>query len=171
DVPIKSLATILEKQSAHAPTVVAGTAIFLTADPQTAPAALMHNVKHNHVIHERNVILTLRTDNRPRRPLSERVIIQPISERFLGIEMHFGYMESQNVSHALAELRRHGYKFDIMTTSFYLGRRKLLLDPKSPMPTWQRKIFIALAENAADPSDYFHLPGNRVVELGAQVAI
>src|SRR5690606_14171748 len=86
DVPIKSLATMLEKQSAHAPTVVAGTAIFLTADPQTAPAALMHNVKHNHVIHERNAILTLRTDNRPRTPLSERVKIQPIRERFLGIE-------------------------------------------------------------------------------------
>lgn len=171
DVPLASLARMLESESAHAPTVVSGTAIFLTGDPDTAPAALMHNVKHNHVIHERNVILTLRTDRRPRTPLSERVSVKPISERFMSVEMHFGFMESQNVTSGLAELRRLGYRFDIMNTSFYLGRRKLTLDPKSPMPIWQRKLFIALAENAADPSDYFHLPGNRVVELGAQVAI
>jgi KUP system potassium uptake protein len=171
DISIVSLAKMLESQSEHAPKVVPGTAIFLTSDPDTAPAALMHNVKHNHVIHERNMVLTLRTDNTPRVPASERVTIKPISERFIGVEMHFGYMESQNVSQSLAELRRLGYRFDIMNTSFYLGRRKLLLDPKSPMPAWQRKLFIMLAENAADPSDYFKLPGNRVVELGAQVAV
>lgn len=171
DISIVSLAKMLESQSEHAPKVVPGTAIFLTSDPDTAPAALMHNVKHNHVIHERNMVLTLRTDNTPRVPASERVTVTPISERFIGVEMHFGYMESQNVSQSLAELRRLGYRFDIMNTSFYLGRRKLLLDPKSPMPAWQRKLFIMLAENAADPSDYFKLPGNRVVELGAQVAV
>jgi KUP system potassium uptake protein len=171
DVPIASLAKMLESGSTHAPTVVSGTAIFLTSDPETAPAALLHNIKHNHVIHERNIILTLSTDNHPRIPEQERVTVKQISERFIGVELRYGYMENQNVSHSLAVLRRRGYKFDIMTTSFYLGRRKLLLDPKSPMPVWQRKLFIMLAENAADPSDYFRLPGNRVVELGAQVSI
>jgi KUP system potassium uptake protein len=162
---------MLENGGAHAPTVVSGTAIFLTSDPETAPAALLHNIKHNHVIHERNVILTLSTDNHPRVPEQDRVTVKQISERFIGVELRYGYMENQNVSHSLAVLRRLGYKFDIMTTSFYLSRRKLLLDPKSPMPIWQRKLFITLAENAADPSDYFRLPGNRVVELGAQVSI
>jgi KUP system potassium uptake protein len=171
DVPIASLANMLENGGAHAPTVVSGTAIFLTSDPETAPAALLHNIKHNHVIHERNVILTLSTDNHPRVPEQDRVTVKQISERFIGVELRYGYMENQNVSHSLAVLRRLGYKFDIMTTSFYLSRRKLLLDPKSPMPIWQRKLFITLAENAADPSDYFRLPGNRVVELGAQVSI
>ncbi|KQO78853.1 potassium transport protein Kup [Rhizobium sp. Leaf262] len=171
DVPLKAFVSSVEKESAHAPVRIPGTAIFLTGDPETAPAALLHNLKHNHVLHDKNVILTIRTEDTPRVHPDKRYTITKVSERFVVVELHFGFMETQNVTQALGYLRRTGYKFDIMSTSFYLGRRKLVPDPKSGMPGWQNRLFIALAETAADPSDYFRLPANRVVELGSHVVI
>ena len=171
DIPLAAFITSIERKSAHAPASVPGTAIFLTADPDSAPAALLHNLKHNHVLHERNVILTIRTVNRPRVVPEERYTVEPISDRFTRVKLTFGFMETQNVTHALAQLRKSGLKFDIMTTSFYVGRRKLVPDAKSGMPHWQDRLFIALANSATDPSDYFRLPANRVVELGSHVII
>ncbi|MHA7969960.1 potassium transporter Kup [Rhizobium sp. CAU 1783] len=171
DVPLLPFITSVEKKSDHAPAAVVGTAIFLTSDPETAPAALLHNLKHNHVLHERNIILTIKTVNRPRATAEERFVVETLSERFSRVEIRFGFMETQNVSKALANLRRGGLKFDIMSTSFYLGRRKLVPDAKSGMPYWQDRLYISLANAAADPSDYFRLPANRVVELGSHVII
>ncbi|QCI98591.1 potassium transporter Kup [Agrobacterium larrymoorei] len=171
DVPLKAFVSSVEKESAHAPVRIPGTAIFLTGDPETAPAALLHNLKHNHVLHDKNVILTIRTEDTPRVHPDQRYTKTKISERFVVVELHFGFMETQNVTQALGYLRRTGYKFDIMSTSFYLGRRKLVPDPKSSMPGWQNRLFIAMAESAADPSEYFRLPANRVVELGSHVVI
>ncbi|WP_234902452.1 potassium transporter Kup [Agrobacterium larrymoorei] len=171
DVPMKAFVASVEKESAHAPVRIPGTAIFLTGDPETAPAALLHNLKHNHVLHDKNVILTIRTEDTPRVHPDRRYTMTKISDRFVVVELHFGFMETQNVTQALGYLRRTGYKFDIMSTSFYLGRRKLVPDPKSGMPGWQNRLFIAMAESAADPSDYFRLPANRVVELGSHVVI
>lgn len=171
DVPLKAFIASVEKESAHAPVRVPGTAIFLTGDPETAPAALLHNLKHNHVLHDKNVILTIRTEDQPRVHPADRYTLTKMSDRFAVVELHFGFMETQNVTQALGYLRRTGYKFDIMSTSFYLGRRKLVPDPKSGMPGWQNRLFIALAETAADPSDYFRLPANRVVELGSHVVV
>ena len=171
DVPLGSFIAAIEKKSEHAPVGVTGTAIFLTSDSQTAPAALLHNLKHNHVIHERNIILTIKTVNRPRATEEERFVVEQLSERFSRVEIRFGFMENQNVSRALANLRRGGLKFDIMSTSFYLGRRKLVPDAKSGMPYWQDRLYITLANTATDPSDYFRLPANRVVELGSHVII
>lgn len=143
----------------------------MTSDPETAPAALLHNLKHNHVLHEKNIILTIKTVNWPRASEAERFVAESLSERFSRVEIRFGYMEQQNVSQALAKLRKGGLKFDIMSTSFYLGRRKLVPDAKAGMPNWQDRLFIALANSATDPSDYFRLPANRVVELGSHVII
>lgn len=171
DVPLGSFIAAIEKKSEHAPVSVSGTAIFLTSDPQTAPAALLHNLKHNHVIHERNILLTIKTVSRPRATEAERFVVEQLSERFSRVEIRFGFMENQNVSKALANLRRGGLKFDIMSTSFYLGRRKLVPDAKSGMPYWQDRLYITLANTATDPSDYFRLPANRVVELGSHVII
>ncbi|HCD84897.1 MAG TPA: potassium transporter Kup, partial [Agrobacterium sp.] len=171
DVPLKAFVASVEKESAHAPVRVPGTAIFLTGDPEAAPAALLHNLKHNHVLHDKNVILTIRTEDQPRVRPEDRYTLTKLSDRFAVVELHFGFMETQNVTQALGYLRRTGYKFDIMSTSFYLGRRKLVPDPKSGMPGWQNRLFIALAETAADPSDYFRLPANRVVELGSHVVV
>ncbi|WLS04482.1 potassium transporter Kup [Shinella oryzae] len=171
EVPMSAFVKSLEKHSTHAPVQVPGTAIFLTSDPDFAPAALLHNIKHNHVLHEQNFVLTITTANKPRVAPADRFTVERISERFSRIEMRFGFMETQNVSQALGVMRKAGHKFDIMSTSFYLGRRKLVPDAQSGMPMWQDRLFIALADLATDPSDYFRLPTNRVVELGSHVVI
>ncbi|WP_442201387.1 potassium transporter Kup [Rhizobium sp. RAF56] len=171
DIPLQAFVSSIERKSEHSPASVPGTAIFLTSDPESAPAALLHNLKHNHVLHDKNVILTIRTTNKPRVSQEHRYTVEKISDRFSRVELRFGFMEAQNVSQALAALRKTGLKFDIMSTSFYLGRRKLVPDAKSGMPQWQDRLFIALANAAADPSDYFRLPANRVVELGSHVII
>ena len=171
DIPLSSFVSSIERKSDHSPAHVPGTAIFLTSDPESAPAALLHNLKHNHVLHDKNVILTIRTINKPRVAQEDRYSVEKVSDRFSRVELRFGFMESQNVSQALAALRKTGLKFDIMSTSFYLGRRKLVPDAKSGMPHWQDRLYIALANAATDPSDYFRLPANRVVELGSHVII
>ncbi|MFP5075980.1 potassium transporter Kup [Rhizobium sp. YIM 134829] len=171
DIPLAAFVKSIERKSAHAPVSVPGTAVFLTSDPDSTPAALLHNIKHNHVLHAQNFILTIRTVNTPFVAKDFRVSASSLSERFSLLEMRFGYMESQNVSQALGLFRKTGLKFDIMSTSFYLGRRKLVPDARSGMPQWQDRLFIALANAATDPSDYFRLPTNRVVELGSHVII
>src|SRR5690606_5427675 len=105
EVPLPAFVKSVEKQGAHAPVQVSGTAIFLTSDPDFAPAALLHNIKHNHVLHERNFILTIRTTNTPRVVPAERFSVERISDRFSRIEMRFGFMETQNVSQALGLMR------------------------------------------------------------------
>ncbi|MBY7649618.1 MAG: potassium transporter Kup [Candidatus Liberibacter europaeus] len=167
DIPLNSFIASIEQSSQQ----VAGTAIFLTSDSQAVPDALLQNIKHNHILHEQNVILTINTANKPRVPQEERFVREKISEQFSRIQLFFGYMEEQNVSQAFAELRNDGLKFDIMTTSFYLGRRKLVPISRSGMPSWQGHLFIILFSHAESPSDYFHLPTNRVVELVSHVNI
>ena len=153
------------------PTRVPGTAIFLTSDPDVAPSALMHNLKHNKVIHERVVIVSVRTEDTPRVSEGHRFEIEKISDDFTKIRLHYGYMELPRMPAALAGLRKAGLKFDIMTTSFFLGRRTLKESPSSGMPRWQDKLFIGLSKQAATATDFFSIPSDRVVELGAQVAV
>ena len=123
EVPLETLVRSLEKKPPH---IVPGTAVFLTSDPEFAPTALLHNLKHNKVLHEHNVILTIVTADTPRVPEEERVhdhaAIASISAR---VTLKFGYMENPNVPKALAIARKHGWQFDIMSTSFFLSRRSL----------------------------------------------
>ncbi|CAL9916579.1 putative potassium transport system protein Kup 1 [Candidatus Liberibacter solanacearum] len=167
DIPVHSFILSIEKSSQK----VSGTAIFLTSDSEAVPDALLQNIKHNHVLHEQNIILTINTANQPRLPKEERFICEKISESFSRIQLFFGYMEEQNVSQALADLRNNGLKFEIMNTSFYLGRRKLVPISRSGMPNWQDNLFIMMFAYAEDPSDYFYLPANRVVEIVSHVNI
>ncbi|OLP56474.1 potassium transporter Kup [Rhizobium rhizosphaerae] len=171
EIPLEAFIASIERKSDHAPVQVPGTAVFLTSVPDKTPAVLLHNLKHNHVLHQHNVILTIKTAGVPYLPDDQRFTLTKISERFTKLELKFGFMETQNVSRALGQCRKAGFKFEIMSTSFYLGRRKLVGDAKSGMPQWQDRLFIALAGAAIDPSDYFHLPANRVVEIGEQVVI
>lgn len=168
DIPMVDLARSLEKKPPH---IVPGTAVFLTSDPQTTPASLLHSLKHYKVLHEKNVLLTVKTAPQPRVPQSERVKMEPIDDRFLRVSLSFGYMEEPNVPKALALCRKMGWKFDIMSTSFFVSRRNLKRAAKSEFSPWQDSIFIALANNASDATDYFHIPTGRVVEIGAQIAI
>ncbi|WDZ78213.1 potassium transporter Kup [Ensifer adhaerens] len=171
DIPLEAFIASIERKSDHAPAQVPGTAVFLTSVPDKTPGVLLHNIKHNRVLHTHNVILTIRTASVPFVRESERFAITHLSERFTRIELTFGFMDTQNVSKALALCKKAGFKFEIMSTSFFLGRRKLIADPNSGLPGWQDKLFIAMASAAIDPADYFSLPPNRVVELGEQVVI
>jgi KUP system potassium uptake protein len=168
EVPIDSLIRSLEKKPPH---LVPGTAVFLTSDPDFAPASLLHNLKHNKVLHERNIILTIVTDNTPRTDPDERVEISPISERFTRVSLRFGFMEEPNVPKALAIARKQGLSFDIMSTSFFLSRRSIKASAQSGMPAWQDRLFIGLARSANDATDFFQIPTGRVVEVGTQVAV
>jgi KUP system potassium uptake protein len=168
EVPLRSLLDALEKKP---PPTVPGTAIFLTSDPEFAPTALLHNLKHNKVLHENNVILTIVTADTPRVDENERVTITRISPRFMRITLKFGFMETPHVPRALAIARKLGFHFDIMSTSFFLSRRALKPAAHSGMPRWQDRLFIALAKSANDATDFFHIPTDRVVEVGTQVTV
>ncbi len=168
EVPIETLLHSLEKKPPHS---VPGTAVFLTSDPDFAPTALLHNLKHNKVLHEHNVILTIITADTPRVPEEDRVQITPLSAHFARVSLKFGYMEQPNVPKALAIARKHGWQFDIMSTSFFLSRRSLRPSPQSGMPAWQDHLFIALARSASDATDFFQIPTGRVVEVGTQVTV
>jgi KUP system potassium uptake protein len=171
EIPLASFVSSIERNSKHAPARVPGTAVFLTSVPDYAPAVLLHNLKHNHVLHEHNVVLTIKTASVPYVAAADRFTLTQLSERFSKLELRFGFMEAQNVSKALGMCRKAGLKFEIMSTSFYLGRRKLVGNPNWGLPGWQDKLFIGMARYAIDPSDYFSLPANRVVEIGEQVII
>ncbi|MNS61511.1 potassium transport protein Kup [compost metagenome] len=162
---------LIEMLKARPPHRAPGTAIFLTSDPEVAPVALMHNLKHNKVLHEKNVILTVHTADRPRVSDSQRVTMEPISDDFKRLTITYGFMETPNVPRALGLCRKQGLKFDIMSTSFFLGRRSVVPSARQGMPLWQDKLFIFLMRNAANPTDFFHIPPGRVVELGTQVSV
>ena len=165
------LADLMSMLRARAPHRVPGTAIFLTSDPDTAPVALMHNLKHNKVLHEKNVILTVLTAETPRVRECDRVRIEPISDDFKKVVITYGFMESPNVPKALGLCRRQGLRFDIMATSFFLGRRSVVPSAQSGMPVWQDRLYIFLLKNSANPTEFFKIPPGRVVELGAQVTV
>jgi KUP system potassium uptake protein len=167
-VPLAELADILK---ARAPYRAPGTAIFLTSDPDTSPVALMHNLKHNKVLHEKNIILTIETAETPRVDEEKRVRIEPVNDDFKKLIISYGFMESPNVPKALGLCRKLGVKFDIMATSFFLGRRSVVPSAQSGMPLWQDKLFIFLMKNAANPTDFYKIPPGRVVEMGTQVTV
>jgi KUP system potassium uptake protein len=168
EVQLDQLVATLEKRPAH---IVQGTAVFLTSDPVFAPTALLHNLKHNKVLHEKNVVLTVESSPIPRIDPSERIRIEPIGKMFTRLVLRFGFMETPNVPQALAIARGLGWQFDIMSTSFFLSRRSLKPAAHSGMPRWQDRLFIGLAHAANDATEYFRIPTNRVVEVGTQVTI
>ena len=168
EVPLVDLIKSLEKRPPH---IVKGTAVFLTSDPNFVPTALLHNLKHNKILHEHNVILTIETAQTPRVDPTERVRMENISEKFSTVRLRFGFMESPNVPKALVIARKLGWQFDIMATSFFVSRRSLKPSAQSGMPLWQDHLFIALSRSANDATDYFQIPTGRVVEVGTQVII
>jgi KUP system potassium uptake protein len=168
EMPVEELIHSLAKSPPHR---VPGTAVFLTAAPESAPTALLHSLKHYKVLHENNVIVTIVTEGIPRVAPQDRVAIEPLGHGFMRVILHFGFMETPNIPRALAIARKLGWTFDIMSTSFFLSRRSVRPDARSGMPAWQDKLFIFLAQNADDASSYFQLPTDRVVEIGTQVTV
>jgi KUP system potassium uptake protein len=165
------LMELIETLGRNPPPTIPGTAVYLTAWPDQAPVALLHNLKHFKSLHERNVILTVSTADLPRVARSERMTITAINDKFLQLTLRFGYMEEPNVPLALEDCRTQEWSFDVMTTSFILSRRSLKLAADSSMPPWQSRLFIFLSRNAASPTDYFSIPAGRVVEIGAHMNV
>ncbi len=148
-----------------------GVAVFLTSDPTRVPGALLHNLKHNRVLHQANLIVSIETAQTPRVEEAGRAEITTVSPDFTRVRLTYGYMETPNVPRALAALRGQGIRFDIMNTSFFVGRRTLVRAAHPLLPPGMDKLFIWLTRNAADPVDFFHIPPGRVVELGTQISV
>ena len=168
EVPLNSLISRLEKKTPH---LVSGTAIFLTSQSKFAPTALLHNLKHNKMLHENNLVVSVMTEDIPHVSEADRVTVTPWSPRFTFVTLRFGFMETPNIPKALGMARKLGLKFDIMATSFFLSRRSLKPADSSGMPRWQDHLFIALSRSANDATDYFQIPTGRVVEVGTQITI
>ncbi|MCR4281952.1 MAG: KUP/HAK/KT family potassium transporter, partial [Bauldia sp.] len=168
EVPLRTLVENLEK---HPPHRVAGTAIFLTSDPESTPTALLHSLKHFKVLHEHNIILTVQTTEAPKVAPDDRVTMDWFSPTFGRMTLRYGFMETPNVPKALAAAKKLGWSFDIMATSFCLSRRSIKAGARSAMPAWQDRIFMMLTRSADDASRYFRIPTDRVVEIGTQVSV
>jgi KUP system potassium uptake protein len=167
-IPLGQLVGMLKKSK---PARVPGSAVFLTSDPEVAPSALMHNLKHNHVLHERNFIVTVTAATTPRASDAERILIEPLADSFWRIRLTYGYMEVPNVPRALALARREGIALEMMSTSYFLNRRSFRPSPEGGMPYWQDKLFISMTKAATDATGVYRLPSNRVLELGQQFIV
>lgn len=152
--------------------VIDRTAIYLVSDPTTAPQALMHNIKHNMVIHRQNLILTVRYEQRPWVPFHERIRITPIADNFSEISITYGFKDSPDVPNALEYARDwHGLEIDLFATSYFLSRETVVPSTGGGMPKWREEIFASMSRNAGSVVSYFHIPTNQVIELGTRVLI
>ena len=168
EVPLDTLMARLEKKPPH---LVTGTAIFLTSQPEFARTALLHNLKHNKMLHERNYILSVLTEDIPRVADGDRVTLTQLSSDSVLSSCASATWKHQMYQERSARRVSWGLKFDIMTTSFFLSRRSLKPAASSGMPRWQDRLFIALSRSANDATDYFQIPTGRVVEIGTQITI
>ncbi|MEO8746512.1 MAG: potassium transporter Kup [Rhodanobacter sp.] len=170
-----ALAPFIESMAEHPPLRVPGTAVFLTADLNAVPHALLHNLKHNKVLHARNVLLTVSILETPVAEAEERIQLtqlSPATNDFYALELHFGFAEDPNIPLALARCSKEGVAFDMMDTTFFLSRESIVADSRRPgMALWRDKLFAFMARNALPATAFFQIPGNRLIELGAQVEI
>jgi len=150
---------------------VPGTAVFMTISPAGIPPTLLHHVKHNHMLHEKVLLLTIRSVDLPTVPAKERVTVEDLGQRFYRIEALNGFMQIPDVPEILKIASGYGLVTDPMTTTFYLGREALLTTGAAKMMRWRKSLFAFMSRNAGTPAAYFNLPVNRVVELGAQVEL
>jgi KUP system potassium uptake protein len=162
----------LAESGIHELVRVPGTAVFMSSDPDATPPALLHNIKHNHCLHERVVLVTVETEEIPRVPESERVKARPLGNGFFRVLIRYGFVESPDVPRALSQVDCPVLEFPPMETTYFLGREKVIsTERRSMRPRWREKLFALMSKNARDATSFFELPANRVVEMGAQVEI
>ncbi len=150
---------------------VPGTAVFMAGDPDSVPHALLHNLAHNKVLHERVVFLTVAVRNVPWVPPAERVRIEPLENGFFRLQVAFGFMDRPDVSQTLDLCKSCGFEFHLLETSFFLSRSTVVPTPGTGMMLWREKLFAAMARNARTAADYYNIPTNRVIELGTKIVI
>ncbi|HWU26176.1 MAG TPA: KUP/HAK/KT family potassium transporter, partial [Rhizomicrobium sp.] len=153
------------------PLRVAGTAVFLTARADAVPGALLHNLKHNKVLHERIVLCHVQVDNKPTVPDAKRLEVKKLGKGFFDVVIHHGFFEAVDVPKALLLARPYGLAIDVDTTTFFVGRETLVPAEHPALGRWRTWLYIRLASTALSPARFYHLPPNRVVELGTQVSI
>jgi len=147
------------------------TAIYAVANPETVPQALLHNMKHNQVLHEKNIILTVEFDNVPWVSDKQRVRVERLSEHFWQVWVKFGFMNTPDVPKALAHCEPLGLEIPVFETSYFLSRETVISTPGGGMAQWREKLFSAMTRNSGGVVEFFHLPDNAVVELGTRVQI
>jgi len=167
-LPLKPFIEALVKDQ---PVIVPGTAVFMASSVERVPNALLHNLKHNKVLHERVVFLTVQTEEIPFVPQGDRVLIEQLAPNIFIIRGFYGFQESPNVLRLLQECESLGLTFDLMDTSFFLSREHLIPSSDPGLPIIVDKIFAVMTRNAMSATDFFNLPPNRVVELGTQIEI
>jgi KUP system potassium uptake protein len=155
----------------HPPARVPGTAVFLTGTQEGVPHALLHNLNHNKVLHERVVLLTVRAEDIPHVPDEQRVEVQPLGDEFYRMTVHYGFKDEPDLPAALELMRAKGMEFDMLETSFFLSRQTLVPTATPGMALWREKLFTAMSRNAASATAFFKIPTNRVVELGTRIEI
>jgi KUP system potassium uptake protein len=161
---IKSAATSVHR--------VRGTSVFLSTSADTVPAALLHNLKHNQVLHERVLILNVKVEEVPHVGAKKRIEIHDAGQGFYRLVLHYGFMDEVDVPRDLAAIKACGAPFNMMSTSFFLGRQKLIASKKTPgMALWREKLFAWMLKSSESAMEFFRLPTNRVVELGSQLQI
>ncbi len=150
---------------------VQGTAVFPTNATEGVPAAMLHNLKHNKVLHERNILLTVQVEDKPYVSQSERVFITDLSKGFYRLVLHYGFMETPDIPVALEVCAKQGMSFDLMATSFFVSRALITSSAKPGMSKWRERLFLVLSKNAMSAADFFKIPINRVVEMGTRIEI
>jgi KUP system potassium uptake protein len=166
-----SLSDLLDSFGDHPPLRVPGTAIFMTGNAEGTPPALLHNLKHNKVLHEQVVLLTILSEEVPHVPAVERVEVEPLQQGFVRVIARYGFMENPSIPDVLKRCREKGLQFQLMGTSFFLGRETLIPTKKPGMAVWREALFSWMSRNARSATAYFRIPPNRVVELGSQVEL
>ncbi len=166
-----ALRSFLTSLSRRPPTRVPGTAVFLTANPTAVPRALLHNLKHNKVLHERVVVLKVETEDIPRVPTSERLQVEHMGANFHRVVVRYGFMEQPDMTAVLTSCQLGPPEPTLMDTSFFLSRETFLPSARPDLPRWREQVFIHMANAALDATRYFRLPPDRVVEVGSQVEI
>jgi KUP system potassium uptake protein len=162
------LETLIETLRPDRPARVPGTAVYMTSRIENVPAALLHNMKHNKVLHERNVLMTVRTEDVPQLPEAGRLEIRHLGQNFHTVTIRYGFLEEPDIPRALALCRVGGFRFNLMETSFFLGREKIVAKRGSGLSLPFKKVFILLSNIALDATEFFRIPVNRIVELGGQ---
>jgi len=165
------LPLFIESIASSPPPRVPGTAIFLTSTKDRVPHALLHNLKHNKVLHERVVFLTIHTREIPRVPGVERVTIRDLGCAFFALDAWYGFTEEPDVPVLLEHCAVQGLEFDTMDTSFFVSRETLIPAVAPGMAMWRERLFVSMSKMAVKATDFFHVPTNRVVELGTQVEL
>jgi len=150
---------------------VLGTAVFLTSSSKGAPSAMMHNLKHNQVLHERNVLLTVCVEDKPYVTKGNRLLVDDLGKHFYRVRVFYGFMETPDLPAALELCASFGLPFDMMSTSFFISRAMIVSSPHPGMIKWRERLFIGLSKNAMNAADFFKIPPNRVIEMGTRIAI